>query len=93
METFDPKILRKLFRMSPKTKREFDQTRASIRAERVANPPGPGNLRDLKAQADRDALQQTYEAISSDPSRAEEAKIYDTIFKKEHGNVAVRAGS
>ena len=90
METFDPKVLRKLFRMSPRVKRHYDETRTALRAERVANPPGPGNLRDLKAQADRDALQQTYEAISSDPTRAEDARLYDHLFAKVHGNVAVR---
>lgn len=93
METFDPKVLRKLFRMSPRVKRHYDETRKAIRAERVANPPGPGNLRDLKAQADKDALHQTYEALSSDPARAEDAKLYDQIFTKEHGNVAVRTGA
>ncbi|RUL86862.1 hypothetical protein [Tautonia sociabilis] len=91
METFDAKIMRKLFRMSPRADRLFDQIRSSLRAERVANPPGPGNLRDLKAQADKDALQQTYQTISSDPSYAEDATTYDQLFKKEYGDVAVRA--
>lgn len=91
METFDPKVLRKLFRQSPRVNTLFDQTRASLRAERVANPPGPGNLRDLKAQADRDAMQQTYQTVSSDPAYARDAELYNAIFKKDHGDVAVRS--
>jgi hypothetical protein len=91
METFDSKILRKLFRMSTRVKTLFDETRASIRAERVANPPGPGNLRNLKAQADKDAMHQTYQTISTDSKYAKDAELYNQIFKKEHGDVAVRA--
>jgi hypothetical protein len=77
--------------MAPRSKTLFDQTRASLRAERVANPPGPGNLRDLKAQADKDAMHQTYQTISTDSAYAKDAELYNTIFKKEHGDVAVRA--
>ncbi|WP_145276671.1 hypothetical protein [Tautonia plasticadhaerens] len=90
METFDPKILRKLFRHSPRVNTLFDQTRAALRAERVANPPGPGNLRDLKAQADKDAMHQTYQTVSSDSAYARDAAQYNVLFKKDHGDVAVR---
>jgi hypothetical protein len=93
METFDPKVLRKLFRMSPRAKRHFDETRAALRADRVATPPGPGNLRDLKGQADREAFQKTYDALASEPSLAEDAKLYDHLFTKAHGNAAVRTGA
>ncbi len=92
METFETKVFRKLCRMSPRVKRQFDDTRKALRAERVATPPGPGNLRALKAQADKDAMHQTFESLS-DPNRAEDAKLYDHLFKKEHGDVAVRAGA
>ena len=93
MEVFDEKVLRKTFRVTPRAKRLFDEKRAALRAERVANPPGPGNLRNLKAQADKDAMQQTYDALASDAAYAEEARAYDSVFSKEHGRAAVRSGS
>ena len=91
METFDAKIMRKLIRRSGRVKRRYNEGRAALRAERIANPPGPGNLRDLKAQADKEVMVQTFEALANDPAHAEDATLYNHLFKKEHGAAAVRA--
>lgn len=89
METFDVKVLRKTFRLAPRSKKLYDETRQALRAERLANLPGPGNLRDLKNRADKDAMHKTYETIAGDASYAQEAKHYDATFAKEHGAAAV----
>ncbi len=91
MEVFETSIFRKSLRCAPRIKKLFDEKKKSIRADRVAKPPKSGKLRVLKIQADKEAMIQTHEAIGSDPSYAEEAKVYDRLFVKEHGRAAIRA--
>lgn len=84
MEAYDSKVMRKLIRQSPEVARLYQQIESELKTERIANPPGPGNLRKLKKKAEADARERVHQIVGSDESHARQARLYDFIHAKEY---------
>jgi hypothetical protein len=82
MQPFEVKVIHRAVKHDPAIRNTYLENLTKLRSERLASPPGPGNLRKLKKQAEKDALAATYQSLGSS---AESGRAYDRFYARVKG--------
>lgn len=82
MQPYENTVVRKLIKLDPAVRAGYEESAAKLKAERVAQPPGPGNLRTLKKQAEKDARAALYQSLADDGPGA---RKYDLLYARAKG--------
>jgi len=81
MQPYENKVMLKLIKLDPATRSTFEKSSGELKVARVANPPGAGNLRKLKKQAEKEAMAQLYQTLNATQAN----RKYDQIYARMKG--------
>lgn len=82
MQPFETAAMRRLMKLDPSVRAGYEEAAARLKAERKASPPGPGTMRKLKKQAEKDALATIYQGFATD---AATGRKYDRSYAQIKG--------